>query len=232
LFGRPKPKTSSAPKATDAIAKLNETMEMMDKRIQHLQKQIDKSHQDAKDATRRKDKRGAMYHLKRKMALTKQLDNTYNNKLNMDTQILALQNASWNNEMLEAQKVSNAALKAVANDKMIEEAQDVRESLEEGMQMAEELGQAVSQPIGPTIDEDEMDAELAALAEEVADEDILALDNGPVRSTVQPTPTISAKTPLVATPAPAAAPKASGKETLAEKEARELRELEEEMALA
>jgi hypothetical protein len=104
----------------------------MDKRIQHLQKQIDKSHQDAKDATRRKDKRGAyfwlrvlhhlsilgaMYHLKRKMALTKQLDNTYNNKLNMDTQILALQNASWNNEMLEAQKVSNAALKAVANDK-------------------------------------------------------------------------------------------------------------------
>lgn len=233
LFGRPKAKKKAAPKISDSIQKLRVAQETLDKREAHLLKQIEQCTKTAKAKARKKDKKGALFYLKRKKMYERQVDQIYGKKTNIDIQIMALEEAASNKEMANAMIEGRNALQAHVNEGQIEQAQDVMDDLNDSIALSEEFSEALSAQIGPVMDEDELDEELKELEDEMADEDILALDGPavPVTSLDSKVQEITATPTAVAAPAAAASAPRARAETAEEKEAREYAELEAMMAL-
>ena len=67
-------------------------------------------------------------------------------------------------------KTSANAMKATVKESDLDKADELMEDMNEAMDQINEMNEAMSQPIGPMMDEDELDAELAALEELEADE--------------------------------------------------------------
>jgi len=232
LFGTKKKKP--APKLSDSILKLREASENMDKREQHLVKLMEQALQEAKKKSKAKDKRGALFHLKRKKMYEKQIDQIYGKKSNIETQIMALEGAANNKEVLSAMRVGADALRAAVKDTDVEKVDDVMDTISDSMAMADELGEAMSQSIGPALDEDELNAELAEMESEMMDADLLAAPTVPAKSIIG-SEKEEAKEPEKVVSKPAASKKeavvhASGGKG-ATKEDQELRELEAMMGM-
>jgi len=164
----------SAPKPTanlnNSIQQLRQAVVTLDKREVHLEKKIQTCINSAKAKSKKRDKRGALHQLKIKKGYEKQLNSIQGKKLNLETQIMALEDAHLNKETLNAMKASANAMKATMNEDEIDKVDDVMEDLNEQMDMIQEMNEAMSQPIGADIDEDELDAELAELEDLEADE--------------------------------------------------------------
>jgi len=174
LFGRPKPK--KVPNISDSIQSLRIAQETLDKREAHLQKQADLALVDAKKALKAKNKKGATFYLKRKNNYQKQIDQIYGKKINIDIQIMALEDAASNKQMLQAMASGRDALQHHVNDDQIEKVADVMDDINDSLAMSDEFGEALSQPIGNQMDDDDILAELDALGDEIADEDIMNLN--------------------------------------------------------
>merc|ERR1712087_172885 len=174
LFG--KKKKAPAPKITDTIGELNKVSQNLDKREAHLQKLIDECTVNAKKMAKAKNKRGALYHLKKKKMYEKQLDQIFGKKANLDTQIMTLEGAASNKAVLQAMKQGAQTLKATIKEQDIDSIDDVVDEIQESTALAEEMGEALSAPIGTTVDEDELEDELAELEDELGDEELAKLE--------------------------------------------------------
>jgi len=216
LFGK---KKKAGPTLSESITQLREAMDSLDKREQHISKQIQLTTADARKKAKAKDKRGAIFQLKRKKMLEKQIDQIYGKKTNIELQIMTLESAAGTTEVLAAMRKGADALKHNIKEGDIEKVGDVMDEITESMALADELGDAMSQSIGPPIDEDELTAELEEMESEMVSEDLL-------------------KAPVVPVKEPAARAKPVAKEEEEEKEKkeesqeeRELRELEASMGV-
>merc|ERR1719373_465296 len=103
---------------------------------------------DAKAKLKKKDKRGAMYILKKKKMLEKQRDGIMGKKLNLDQQITALESAQENAQMVQAVRQANTAMKSAAKEMKIDDIDDLMDDLQENMDMNQEIGEALSNPMG------------------------------------------------------------------------------------
>jgi len=180
LFGSKK-KKAPAPKLMDSIQKLHEASENLDKREKHIQAMIQQATVEAKKKMKAKDKRGALHHLKRKKLYEKQIDQIYGKKSNIDLQIMALEGASSNKDVLQAMQSGARALQASVAETNVDRVDEVMEEIQESMGLADELGEALSQSIGPTMDEDELNSELAEMEDEMNDEQLLQAPSVPVK---------------------------------------------------
>jgi len=179
LFGKKKPQ---GPNLIQSIQQLREAMETLEKRESHLHKQMAIALAEAKKKSKAKDKRGALFQLKRKKMFEKQIDQIYGKKANIEQQIVTLENAQGNTEVLKAMRVGADALKRTVKDTDVDKVADVLEDINESMGLADELGEAMSQPIGPVMDEDELNAELEEMENELVDEDLLKAPVVPVKA--------------------------------------------------
>lgn len=184
LFG--KKKKAPAPKLGDSIQKLRATSNTLDKHEKHLSKQIQKCLIDAKLKAAKKDKRGALFQLKRKKMFEKQLNQIYGKKSNLETQIMALENAASNKDLFAAFTEGKNALKAAVNENDIERMEETLEDIQESMSLVDDMSEAMAQEMGDTVDEDELEEDFLALENELAEEAMLALNAPDV-----PTNTIS-----------------------------------------
>merc|ERR1719445_1300718 len=117
-----------------------------------------------------KNKRGALYHLKKKKMYEKQLDQIFGKKANLDTQIMTLEGAASNKAVLQAMKQGAQTLKATIKEGDIDSIDDTVDEIQDATALAEEMGVALSAPIGTTVDDDELEDELAELDDELEDE--------------------------------------------------------------
>jgi charged multivesicular body protein 4 len=85
LFG--KKKAAPAPKLNDSIQQLREAQTMLDKREKHLEKQMQVARDQAKDKLKAKDKRGALFLLKRAKLYETQISQIYGKRQNIDMQV-------------------------------------------------------------------------------------------------------------------------------------------------
>jgi charged multivesicular body protein 4 len=171
LFG--KKKTAPVPKLSDSIGQLRGAQEMLDKRERHLAKQIEAAKAEAKEKLKAKDKRGALSLLKRAKMYENQVAAIYGKRENLDLQIMALEAANSNKEIFNVMKAGKDALKAATSQLDVDHVSDVMEEITETMQLQEEVDQQLSQPIGAPLDEEELEAELAQLDEEIHSEALL-----------------------------------------------------------
>jgi len=226
IFGTAKKdvKAPSAASTADSIRKIRETMEMLEKRETFLQKKSENELAEAKRLTREKNKRGALMALKRKKKYDAQVEQTSNTRFRLEEQVMVLENANVNLETVQAMKQGTAALKAVHGALNVDKVDHLMDDVREQMELAEEINQAIAQPISASgdYDEDELNAELEQLEQEELDNQLLEV-NKPSAAAAAAAPALPSR--------PAAAAASASKKPVAADEDAELRELEASMAL-
>ena len=117
LFG--KAKTKDTPK--DAILRIRDSLEMLEKREKFLNLKIENEVKIAK-ANATKNKRGisflligkvALMALKRKRALEDQINKIMGSRMTLETQVMAIENANINLETMNAMKAGADAMKNI-----------------------------------------------------------------------------------------------------------------------
>lgn len=224
--------------AVQTIGKLKKTQRTLEKREEHLQTQIKQCVTLAREKMKKKDKRGALYQLKRKKMLTKRATDCQNMKLNLEQQIFTLENMNTNKEIVGAMGEARDTMTRMQQATNIDKIDTIREDLDEATARQEEITDMLAEPIGDGFEEDELEDELAELESEMGEEDTIAtmtqLPDVPASRVPRPQPAVADPTPDIALPAvptgdvrvPAAAPAAPAAST----EDAELAELEAMMA--
>ena len=166
MFGGGK-KGADAPTTGEAIQKLRETEEMLNKKQDFLEKKI-----DAEKAIARKNaksnKRAALQALKRKKRYDKQLAQIDGTLTTIEQQREALEGANTNTAVLQTMGEAAKALKKAHADMDVDQVHDMMDDIAEQQDVAKEISEAISNPVafGQEFDEDELEAELNELEEE------------------------------------------------------------------
>ena len=129
-FGSKKDDTKNV-SSSDAIQRLSDVEEMLNKKQQHLESQIEQEKTTAIRYSKQGNKRGALMALKRKKKYEKtllQLDGTLTT---LETQREYLQNASTNMDVLHVMRQAASALKKTNQNLDVDQVQDLMDDLAE-----------------------------------------------------------------------------------------------------
>ncbi|XP_057849380.1 vacuolar protein sorting-associated protein 32 homolog 2 isoform X1 [Cryptomeria japonica] len=217
IFGRPK----QEPTPLSTLDKLNETLEMLEKKEGVLQKRIAAEIEKAKEFTRAKNKRAAIQCLKRKRLYEVQVEQLGNFQLRIHDQMIMLEGAKATTETVDALRTSAAAMKAMQKATNIDDVDKTMDEINEQTENMKQIQEALSTPIGAAadFDEDELEAELEELEGAELEEQLM-----------QPA-TIAPTTKLPPIPGKQPTQPASQKATPSSAEEDELAALQAEMAL-
>jgi len=172
----------------NAILGLRSQLEMLQKRERHLQTQMDEQ-----DAIARKNvttnKNAARAALKRKKQHEHTLDQTLAQISTLEQQIYSIEAANINRETLAAMEKAGQAMKQIHGKLNIDVVDQTMEELREQHALGEEIANAITNaPLGETIDESELDDELAELEQEQLDDKMLKTGTVPVSDEIHRLP--------------------------------------------
>ncbi|XP_029286881.1 charged multivesicular body protein 4b [Cottoperca gobio] len=169
-------KGGKAPTPQEAIQRLRETEEMLAKKQDFLEKKIDQELVTAKK-NGTKNKRAALQALKRKKRYEKQLAQIDGTLSTIEFQREALENANTNTEVLKNMGYAAKAMKAAHENMDIDKVDDLMADITEQQEVAQEISDVISRPIGfgDEFDEDELMAELEELEQEELDKNLLEI---------------------------------------------------------
>ncbi|XP_056012738.1 charged multivesicular body protein 4b-like [Ostrea edulis] len=167
----------------DAIQKLRDLEEMLNKKSEYLEQKIQEETERAKNAGF-KNKRVALKALKKKKNFEKQLTEVDNTLSTIELQREDLENVGTTSTVLQVMKTARDALQK-ANLKLdVDGIHTLMEDIEEQRELAREAQEALSMRIGQD-DDDELEEELRQMMEtdEVNDltEELLKLEPVPVK---------------------------------------------------
>ncbi|KAK7483061.1 hypothetical protein BaRGS_00025724 [Batillaria attramentaria] len=198
LFGGGK--KNKAPTPQEGIQRLREVEEMLMKKSDFLEKKIETELNTAKKHGT-KNKRAALQALKRKKRYEKQLQQIDGTLSTIEFQREALENASTNTEVLKVMGVAAKALKETHNNLDVDKVHDLMDEVAEQQEIANEIGEAISNPVGfgQDVDDDELLAELEEMEEEELNKQLLdvggavtdELPSVPTAEPSQPTPKVA-----------------------------------------
>jgi charged multivesicular body protein 4 len=188
---------------------------MLQKKSDFLEKKIEQELSIArKNGT--KNKRVALAALKRKKRYEKQLQQIDGTLSTIEFQREALENASTNTEVLRVMGDAAKALKSQHANMNVDDIHNLMDDVAEQQEIADEIANAISNPVGfrNDVDEDELLAELEELEQEALDEKLL--DVGPAPADI--------KLPSVPAAVPVAQPR--GRQPVAANDDDDMKELE------
>ncbi|CAB1336253.1 unnamed protein product [Coregonus sp. 'balchen'] len=162
-------KGGKGPSAQEAIQKLRETEEMLTKKQDFLEKKIDQELITAK-------KNGTKN--KRVVFMTQAYDVIIDGTLStIEFQREALENANTNTEVLKNMGFAAKAMKSAHENMDIDKVDDLMQDITEQQELAQEISDAISKPVGfgDEFDEDELLAELDELEQEELDKNLLEI---------------------------------------------------------
>ncbi|XP_024300686.1 charged multivesicular body protein 4b-like [Oncorhynchus nerka] len=168
----------------EAIQRLRDTEEMLTKKQEFLEKKIDQELLTAKK-NGTKNKRAALQALKRKKRYEQQLGQIDGTLSTIEFQREALENANTNTEVLKNMGFAAKAMKAAHENMDIDKVDDLMQDITEQQELAQEISDAISKPVGfgEEFDEDDLLAELEELEQEELDKNLLEItgtDNVPL----------------------------------------------------
>ncbi|MES1913638.1 MAG: hypothetical protein MHM6MM_005815 [Cercozoa sp. M6MM] len=170
LFGRPKKKNGggsrgAGPNGTkslhDSIIRLKESLSVLEKQEVALSKKSEQAQARARAKMKAGDKRGALFELKRSKMYSKQIDQLYGKRTNIDMQIMALENAAQNKEVFDVMRQGRDALQRHVQEDEVDRVDEVIDDISHSMGLVDEMSQAMSQQIGQDVfDDDELESEI------------------------------------------------------------------------
>ncbi|CAI9766029.1 unnamed protein product [Fraxinus pennsylvanica] len=171
MFGKPKQETN----ALTTLDKLNETLEMLEKKEKVLQKKASAEVEKAKDFTKAKNKRAAIQCLKRKRLYEQQIEQLGNFQLRIHDQMILLEGAKATTETVDALRSGAAAMKAMQKATNIDDVDKTMDEINEQTENMKMIQEALATPIGAAadFDEDELEAELEELEGAELEEQLL-----------------------------------------------------------
>ncbi|KAG8376091.1 hypothetical protein BUALT_Bualt09G0027400 [Buddleja alternifolia] len=171
ILGKPKQETN----ALTTLDKLNETLEMLEKKEGVLQKKAYAEVEKAKDYTRAKNKRAAIQCLKRKKLYEEQIGQLANFQLRIHDQMIMLEGAKATTETVDALRSGAAAMKSMAKATNIDDVDKTMDEINEQTENMKQIQEALATPIGAAadFDEDELEAELEELEGAELEEQLL-----------------------------------------------------------
>ena len=94
--------------------------------------------------------------------------------MTLETQVMNLESAAQNAETMKAMKSGTSQMKRIRQETDIEQVDDLMDEIKEEMEMADEISNALAQPVDPLLaDEDDLLAELEELEAEDVTEQLL-----------------------------------------------------------
>lgn len=161
IFGRPR----EEPSTLSTLDKLNETLEMLEKKEKVLQKKIATEIEKARDYTRAKNKRAAIQCLKKKKLYEVQVEQLGNFQLRIHDQMIMLEGAKATTETVDALRSGATAMKAMQKATNIDDVDKTMDEINEQTENMKQIQEALSTPIGAAadFDDDELEAELEEL---------------------------------------------------------------------
>jgi len=178
LFGKSEAKVDPM----EAITKLNDSTEMLEKKSAHLEKQIEKELQSAKTYGT-KNKRMALGALKRKKRFEAQLNSIDNTITTIEFQKESLMNARANAEMLKTMQMAGKAMQSIHKEVGgVDKVDDIMADIEESNMIAGEIGDAISRPMNigqDDFDDEDLLAELEDLEQEEFDTQVISVGQTP-----------------------------------------------------
>ncbi|KAK8597733.1 hypothetical protein V6N13_095131 [Hibiscus sabdariffa] len=161
LFGKPKQEAN----ALTTLDKLNETLEMLEKKEKVLVKKAAAEVEKAKEFAKGRNKRAAIQCLKRKRLYEQQIEQLGNFQLRIHDQMIMLEGAKATTETVDALRTGAAAMKAMQKATNIDDVDKTMDEINEQTENMKQIQEALSTPIGAAadFDEDELEAELEEL---------------------------------------------------------------------
>uniref|UniRef100_A0A8C7KIU7 Charged multivesicular body protein 5 n=1 Tax=Oncorhynchus kisutch TaxID=8019 RepID=A0A8C7KIU7_ONCKI len=181
IFGRGKPK-GPPPNLTDCIGNVDSRAESVDKKIARLDVELVKYKDQMKKMrdgpSKNMVKQKAMRVLKQKRMYEGQRDNLTQQSFNMEQANYTIQTLKDTKTTVDAMKIGAKEMKAAYKNVKIDQIEDLQDQLEDMMEDANEVQEAMSRSYGtPEIDDDDLEAELDALGDELLlDDDSSYLD--------------------------------------------------------
>jgi len=174
--------------AREAIIKLRQNLQLLERKEEHLQKQVDDQHAKAK-ANAVTNQKLAKEALLRKKTLQADLDRLAGQKFTLETQVNALESANIHQEVLEAMKGGATALSKIHRNMTVEDVDVTMDSIREQMAVTKEISDAISSTVvtGIEVDEEDIESELRELEGEVLDERLKGAERAPVHTPASPT---------------------------------------------
>ena len=177
LFGRKKKATPNKidPEAiSKATMQLKQNLDTLEKRQQLLYKRIDQQVAEAKRKSKAKDKKGALFCLKRKKMYEKEVAKIDGARLNIEQQVIALESSMTSVAVVDSMKVGRDTLNSIHKTVTVEDTDELMDDINEELAAADEISNAVSQPIGGDMfDEDDLMTELDDLEGLMMEEDMM-----------------------------------------------------------
>lgn len=117
----------------------------------------------------------ALMALKRKKMYEQQREHTRGARFNLETQLLAIENANINMETLKAMKAGSQTMKTMHGEMDVDKVDATMDDIREQMDLAQEINAAISTPLGMDygLDEDELNEELEQLEQSELDRAML-----------------------------------------------------------
>lgn len=168
---RPKEETN----ALASLEKLQETLEMLEKKEGVYMKKAAAEVEKAKEFTKRKNKKAAIQCLRRKKLIEEQIEPIAKYQLRIHDQMILLEGAKATTETVDALRSGAAAMKAMHKATNIDDVDKTMDEINEQTENMKQIQEALSVPTGATadFDEDELEAELEELEEAELEKEIL-----------------------------------------------------------
>ncbi|WFC97415.1 ESCRT-III subunit protein snf7 [Malassezia yamatoensis] len=210
--------------ARDAIIGLREQLHLINKKEEHLLTKIEDEHRKAK-ANVTTNKRAAQAALRQKKMYETELDRLSGNRMTLETQVNAIENANMNLETMRAMQRGSAALKNIHQNMDVDKVDNTMDAIREQMTLSNEISEAISNPvgIGNDLDEDELRDELQELEQEELSERLVGADAVPAHRPPTSMPSSVSDAPTTSSQRPSARPETDEDE--------ELRALQAELAM-
>uniref|UniRef100_A0AC34R738 Charged multivesicular body protein 4b n=1 Tax=Panagrolaimus sp. JU765 TaxID=591449 RepID=A0AC34R738_9BILA len=178
IFGGKKDTAAASPQ--ESIAKLRETEDMLIKKQEFFEKKI-KQETDTARANASSNKRVALQALKKKKQYEKQQAHIDGVLQTIEFQRVSLENAATNAEILTVMGSAAKAMKVAHKDMDVDQVHNLMEDIAEQQDVANEIAEAISNPVGfgNDIDESDLLKELEELEEEQINEKLVNVGPAP-----------------------------------------------------
>jgi len=165
--------------ARDAIVNLRQQLQMIDKKEEYLQKKIEEETKKAR-ANAVSNKTVATAALKRKKMNEIELNRLGDSRFQLETQVNTLESANMNAETMVAMKKASDALKVIHGNITLDKVDTTINALNEQRELANEIAEAIANPVHFDLDEEELKQELEDLQQDELNERLNQADHVPV----------------------------------------------------
>jgi charged multivesicular body protein 4 len=160
-------------------------------RESHIDKKITAQLVEAKKKSAAKDKKGALFCLKRKKMFEAEINKIQGARMTLEQQILTLESATVNLEVVKGMQSGVSAMQRMSKAMDVDKVDDLMGEIKEGMDNAEDISNIISQPVGEPLDDEELLAELNEMEEQDLEATLLDAPAIPAAAAAAPAPAAS-----------------------------------------